>query len=277
MTNAERDAIRDYIVRTIDSAVLKAVAAIDLSALRGKDGEKGEKGEPGKDAVIDMDTLTKSIDGAVSKAVSEIDLSALRGKDGRGIEAATVGEGMLVLRYTDGTDQIVGRVMGEPGADAVLDVEALAKEVVALVPLPKDGKDAEPVDRVTLAKDVLALIPVPRDGKDGIASLDELRAEVSKAVEAAVPPTVQKEVADGFAALPTLQWRGVFREGKEYRAGDCVTWAGATWHADEKTQQKPGEGQTGWTLMVKRGDKGKDATIDLVALAKLVRETKVPA
>jgi hypothetical protein len=264
MTNAERDAIRDYIVRTIDSAVLKAVAAIDLSALRGKDGEKGEKGEPGKDAVIDMDTLTKSIDGAVSKAVSEIDLSALRGKDGRGIEAATVGEGMLVLRYTDGTEQIVGRVMGEPGApgkDAVLDVEALAKEVVALVPLPKDGKDAEPVDRVTLAKDVLALIPVPRDGKDGIASMDALRAEVSKAVEETVAPAVQKEVAESFAALPTLQYRGVFREGKEYRAGDCVTWAGAMWHADEKTQQKPGEGATAWTLMVKRGDKGRDAPL----------------
>jgi hypothetical protein len=195
MSPAERDAMKDFIVRTINDTVSKAVEAIDLSALRGKDGENGK----------------------------------------------------------DGTD-------GQNGKDAVLDIDALAKEVVALVPLPKDGepgKDAEPIDRVALAKDVLALIPIPRDGRDGIASLDDLRAEVAKAVDESVGPTVEKAVAESIAALPTLQYRGVFREGTAYKAGECVTWAGSMWHADSETEEKPGEGKTAWTLMVK---KGRDAT-----------------
>lgn len=242
ISDAERDAIRDYIVRTIDSAVTKvvpdavtkAMLTIDFSILRGKDGKDGKDGRDGKDgqdAVLDMETLVK--------------------------EVVT-----LVSIPKDGTDGENGKD-GIDGKDAVLDMDTLALEVAALVPLPKDGKDgkdAEPVDRVTLAKDVLALIPVPRDGKDGIASIDDLRAEVAKAVDASVGPLVQKEVAESIAALPTLQYKGVFREGTTYKAGECVTWAGAMWHANSETQQKPGEGETAWTLMVKRGANGRDAT-----------------
>lgn len=265
MTPTERDAVREYIDAAISKAVAdsvsKAFEAFDLSGLRGKDGEDGKDGTGIEDtAVIDGFLKVRFTDGQ-ERSLGRI--IGADGKDGRGIEAATVGEGMLVLRYTDGTEQIVGQVMGEPGAsgldgkDAEIDLPALAKEVVALVPLPKDGKDAEPIDRVTLAKDILALIPVPRDGKDGIASIDDVRAEVARAVDETVAPTVQKAVAESIAALPTLQYRGVFREGTTYRAGECVTWAGSMWHADSETEEKPGEGKTSWTLMVK---KGRDAT-----------------
>ena len=188
MTNAERDAIREYIQRTIDASVSKAVAAIDLSALRGKDGEKGDPGADGRD-----------------------------------------------------------------GNDAVLDKDALVREVISLIPTPKDGKDGRRGEKGIDGRD-------GRDGKDGIASLDDLRAEVAKAVEQSVGPTVEKQVAESFAVLPTLQYRGVFREGSGYPAGSVVTWAGSAWHADEATKEKPGEGQTAWTLMVKRGANGRDAT-----------------
>lgn len=53
--------------------------------------------------------------------------------------------------------------------------------------------------------------------------------------------------------------RGVFREGTTYERGDNVTQGGSTWHANETTTEKPGEGSKAWTLVTKRGRDGKDA------------------
>lgn len=101
-----------------------------------------------------------------------------------------------------------------------------------------------------------------RDGRDGIAILtDEVRGEVARAVatlRAELEPTLTKHVADVVASLPTLQYRGVFQEGTQYRAGECVTWAGSVWHAKEATTEKPGDGETAWQLMVKKGRDGRE-------------------
>lgn len=56
-----------------------------------------------------------------------------------------------------------------------------------------------------------------------------------------------------------LTYCGVFVEGKSYDVGDVTTWAGSTWHCNEPTETKPGDGSKAWTLMVKRGRDGKDA------------------
>lgn len=59
--------------------------------------------------------------------------------------------------------------------------------------------------------------------------------------------------------LPFLKYQGVFSQGKEYTAGDVVTWGGSTWTCSEPTTAKPGEqGSKAWTLCVKRGQDGKD-------------------
>jgi hypothetical protein len=58
--------------------------------------------------------------------------------------------------------------------------------------------------------------------------------------------------------LTYLRYQGVFTEGKTYEIGDVVTWAGSTWHANDVTDAKPGEGSKAWTLIVKRGRDGKD-------------------
>lgn len=50
--------------------------------------------------------------------------------------------------------------------------------------------------------------------------------------------------------------RGVYKDGREYEAGDAVTWAGSLWIAKEKTSGRPDSGQ-GWRLAVKRGRDGK--------------------
>ena len=58
--------------------------------------------------------------------------------------------------------------------------------------------------------------------------------------------------------LPFLRYVGVYQDGKAYTAGDVVTWAGSTWHANESTTTKPGDGSKAWTLTVKRGRDGSD-------------------
>jgi hypothetical protein len=63
---------------------------------------------------------------------------------------------------------------------------------------------------------------------------------------------------DGADGTPGLVYRGVFLEGQCYEVGHLVTWAGATWHCNEPTLTKPGDGSKAWTLMVKRGRDGRD-------------------
>ena len=64
-----------------------------------------------------------------------------------------------------------------------------------------------------------------------------------------------KDGADGTAGL---SFEGVYQDGKSYDLGNLVTWAGSSWHCNEATTTKPGDGSRAWTLMVKRGRDGKD-------------------
>ena len=69
-----------------------------------------------------------------------------------------------------------------------------------------------------------------------------------------------KDGQDGAPGTPGLAYLGVYQDGKAYDVGQLVTWAGSTWHCNEHTTTKPGEGSKAWTLMVKRGRDGKDGT-----------------
>lgn len=60
---------------------------------------------------------------------------------------------------------------------------------------------------------------------------------------------------DGAAGL---SFEGVYQDGKQYEPGQLATWAGSSWHCNEPTASKPGDGSKAWTLMVKRGRDGKD-------------------
>jgi hypothetical protein len=66
---------------------------------------------------------------------------------------------------------------------------------------------------------------------------------------------------DGAAGTPGLSYEGVYQDGKTYERGQLVTWAGSSWHCNEITTSKPGDGSPAWTLMVKRGRDGKDAVV----------------
>jgi hypothetical protein len=63
---------------------------------------------------------------------------------------------------------------------------------------------------------------------------------------------------DGTHGAAGLSFEGVYQDGKSYAVGHLVTWAGSSWHCNEATTTKPGDGSKAWTLMVKRGRDGKD-------------------
>ena len=82
------------------------------------------------------------------------------------------------------------------------------------------------------------------------------------------PPVAGPPGADGPAGRdglpgpkgdPGMRYRGVYQETSAYDLGDVVTWAGGAWHCNEKTLERPGEGSSVWTLMVKRGRDAKGA------------------
>lgn len=78
------------------------------------------------------------------------------------------------------------------------------------------------------------------DGKDGLNGHDG------------------KDGAPGKDGLAGLSFEGVYQEGKSYDLGHLVTYAGSSWHCNEPTTTKPGDGSKAWTLMVKRGRDGRD-------------------
>lgn len=97
------------------------------------------------------------------------------------------------------------------------------------------------------------------DGRDGLG-LDQLEVEQEGRTVVIRARGAGRELEVGRVTFPTLEYRGVFAQGQEYDAGDCVTWGGSVWHCMAKTGEKPGDGSSAWRLMVKRGRDGKDRT-----------------
>jgi hypothetical protein len=67
-----------------------------------------------------------------------------------------------------------------------------------------------------------------------------------------------RDGVDGAPGKPGLEFEGVYQDGKSYDRGHLVTFGGSSWHCNEATTTKPGDGSKAWTLMVKRGRDGKD-------------------
>jgi hypothetical protein len=63
-----------------------------------------------------------------------------------------------------------------------------------------------------------------------------------------------------LAAHRSVKYMGVYRDGAEYSEGSLVTLHGSLFHANRNTKMIPGDGSRDWTLCVKRGRDGKDAS-----------------
>jgi hypothetical protein len=94
-----------------------------------------------------------------------------------------------------------------------------------------------------------------RDGADGVG-FDDMSCEVR---DDGVYLVWEKGDIVKEARLPVPIYRGVFKEGTAYLAGDNVSFGGSVFIAERATSAKPETPDSGWRLSVKRGRDGKDA------------------
>ncbi|MFC7399583.1 hypothetical protein ACFQU1_20430 [Chelatococcus sp. GCM10030263] len=203
----------------------------------GDPGPPGEKGEPGAigpqgDKGDKGDKGDPGESGAPGPAGEKGDPGepgrdgepGIDGNDGVGLAGALINQrGELVVTLSDGSMKELGPVVGRDGAPG------------------EKGQDG-------------------RDGLDGLG-FDDLEMTYDGERSFAFR-FVRGEQAKEFAFdVPVMIYRGVFKEGEAYKRGDTVTWGGSLWHCDGETADKPGEGQKGWHLAVKRGRDGKDAAV----------------
>lgn len=245
--NRELSARLDEIQRRNEQIEARAA---QLEIREGPQGERGEAGERGEDGrgieaaeLRGGDLIFRFTDGAevnVGRVTGEQGPPGERGergergeegqagRDGRGIEFASVRDGRLVLRMTDGTEHDAGEVVGpagERGADGAPGERGA------------DGRDGEPGPPG----------PAGRDGTDGIATREELEA------------LVEERFRDVQARTLADIYRGVFKTGSDYARGDVVTFDGSLWLALSATAARPGTNGE-WQLITKKGRDGRDRT-----------------
>lgn len=240
----------------IDAAVSKAVA--DLPSPEAAEPEALEslikaavemafaavpKPKDGQD--VDQEALDARIDAAVTKAVGALP-APKDGADGVGVAGALIDrENHLLLTLSNGETRDLGEVVGRDG-------------------LPGTGILCASIDDAGILKfelsDGTTSLAGPVVGRDGFSleDFDTALLDDGRTVRLTFIKGDTTEMHD--LHFPAVLYRGVFKDGTAYAPGDMVTWGGSTWHCDVETSEKPGEGVKAWTLAVKRGRDGKDAT-----------------
>lgn len=259
----------------VDQATAPLLAEIrslrsEVDALRARAPEKGEDGKS-----VTLDEVRPLVESAVKAEVSAIpraqdgadaDMDALRAHLADLVAALPVPEAPKALTIDDLAPLVQERV----------------ERAVSAIPVPQDGVGlaGAVIDRdgalcITLTNgEVKTLGPVVgRDGEDGDAGapgfgLDDFDVnlrEDGRILELSFESGERKYTASLF--IPTMIYRGVYREGQEYERGDTVSFGGSMWHCNGgdlegpwngTTAEKPGEGTKYWTLAAKRGRDGKD-------------------
>ncbi|MEI4482226.1 MULTISPECIES: hypothetical protein [unclassified Phyllobacterium] len=236
------------------------------------------------DARLSVDDMEKSIEEVVRMVVAEIPApkDGIDGKDTDPEFVRTLVEEAVkaIPAPKDGKSVTVD--------DVAPLIAAEVEKRVSELPTAKDGKDGADgkdgiglagalIDRsgelvVTLtngeAKNLGPIVGKDGDpgkpGKDGF-SLKHFDAELM-----ADGRTILLKFEDGSdqsysveIGVPTMIYRGVFKEGETYEKGDTVTWGGSIWHCDQETTEKP-DASKAWRLAVKRGRDGKDGVVRTV-------------
>lgn len=200
-----------------------AVAALPMP----KDGRDGINGKDGQ--MPTAEDVAPIVAAEVARAVSLIELpkDGAPGKDGIGIENASIDkDGHLVLWLSDGTQRLLGKVIGRDGLPGV--------------PGRWGDKGA--------------------DGKDGLDGLgfDDVVQEFDgeRRVTLSFARGDRKKTM-ATLVFPTVIDRGIWKEGHAYERGDSVSWGGSLFIAQRDTKAKP-ELSDDWRLAAKRGRDGKE-------------------
>ncbi|HGM6729568.1 TPA: hypothetical protein ACKQBZ_000613 [Stenotrophomonas maltophilia] len=260
----------------IGGLIREAIAPVkrELQELRER---APEKGDPGQDAEpVDVDALA---DLVVAKLLESSRLQTL-------VDLATAD---AVSKHFEANPVQHGR-----DADPAV-IEATVKAAVDALPVPKDGRDADPITEQQLAAAVtkhLAENP-PQAGADGVglagAVIDrtgELVITTTKGEAIRLGKVVGEDGQDGLSfetasgdydaergfvitlgagerrkefVLPYMVHRGFHRDGLGMKAGQSVTHDGALWIAKRDNASRPClENADDWILAARKGRDGKD-------------------
>ncbi|MEX0180023.1 MULTISPECIES: hypothetical protein [unclassified Stenotrophomonas] len=262
--------------KEIGGLIREAIAPVkrELDELRER---APEKGDPGQDAEpVDVDALA---DLVVAKLLESPRLLTL-------VDVATAD---AVSKHFEANPVQHGR-----DADPAV-IEAAVKSAVDALPVPKDGRDADPVTEQQLSTAVakhLAENP-PQAGADGVglagAMIDragELVITTTKGEAVRLGKVVGEDGRDGLSfetaageydaergfvitlgagerraelVLPYMVHRGFHRDGLGMKAGQSVTHDGALWIAKRDNASRPClENADDWILAARKGRDGKD-------------------
>jgi|SRR5262245_4881547 len=93
--------------------------------------------------------------------------------------------------------------------------------------------------------------PAGADGADGVG-FDDVAVSSDGERTITIRFTKGDRVRVFPIPIPALIYRGVWNAG-QYLIGDVVTWQGSAWICRQDTSSQPGDGDSRWTLAVKRG------------------------
>ncbi len=245
-----------------------------------------EKPKDGKDAdPVDHEAIVKSVLALVRTP-----------EDGKSVTPADVGPMLSDLV----SKAVAGLPKPKDGESVPIDqvqkmIDEAVTKAIAAVQMPKDGErglDALDIDvlpainearryaRGTYAshKGGLWVSRRSTEGMDGWECIVNGVCDIEYTPNEDDPRVwgVKTLLADGKSHsmavyVPSVIYKGVFREGDEYSPGDTVTWGGSLWHCNEATKDKPLDGSKSWTLCAKKGRDGKDGRngIDAIKPVKL--------
>lgn len=213
----------------IRAEVQKAVESIPLP----KDGRDGENGKDG--ASVDPQAVQTIIREQVTAAVKEIPKPA-DGRDGR---------------------------EGEPGRDAA-QIEVLD----GIDPAKKYQRGTFASHRGGMVRAFRATDPLPEGAeleKSGwhvvLNGIDEEAIEASDDLRtiAFARRYTDGRLVEKTVSVPTMIYRGIWRDTAAYSRGDTATRGGSTWALmTEKQAGPPGDEGSGWQLSTKKGADGRD-------------------
>lgn len=259
-----------------------------LETLRGERGAQGDPGQDGKHAdPVDTDEIAARVlalvptpkdgangqNGAPGLGIKSVELAEdaksfdIVLDDGQrfevplppGVQGEKGADGVSIKgdKGDPGSD---GRE-GEPGRDAV-HVEVLD----GIDPIKRYQRGTFAAHRGGLVRSFRATDPLGDDGvleKAGwhtvVRGVDRFEIALGEDQRTVTMRTAMTdgEVIERSVAVPTMIYRGVWKEGAVYASGDTVTRDGGTWVAKAPTLGTPG-GCDDWQLAVKKGRDGRD-------------------
>lgn len=165
----------------------------DLGSIRGETGPRGDRGAPGEigpPGIPGKDADLPDVQ-AFTELVTE---RLLQTKSGREAEYRAEIEALKAEIATLRSELKAFNAAPDIAALEQI-VSASVADAVGRIPVPRDGKDAPPVDLDVLAHKAAALVPAPKDGRDGKDGHSFTVADVA--------PLIASEVHRAVAAMPT--------------------------------------------------------------------------